>query len=73
MVAALAWLAATLPWFAHDDRSNVPQFAVGVILGLGGVPTVCDIGLSLYSKLLPASMQVSAYSSVNAVSVRAEV
>ena len=59
MVVALSWLAATLPRFGVADRSNLPYFAVGVLLDLAGIPTVCDIGLSLYSKLLPDNMQVS--------------
>ena len=58
MVIALAWLAATLPRFGVSDRSNLPYFAVGVLLDLAGIPTVCDIGLSLYTKLLPDNMQV---------------
>jgi len=57
MVSALSWLLATLPTFQPSDRSNLPYFAVGVILDLAGIPTVCDIGLSLYSKLMPDSMQ----------------
>ena len=58
MVTALSWLTATLPTFSESDRSNLPYFAVGVLLDLAGIPTVCDIGLSLYSKLLPDNMQV---------------
>ena len=58
MLVALTWLAATLPRFGLADRSNLPFFTVGVILDLAGIPTVCDIGLSLYSKLLPDNMQV---------------
>merc|ERR1719445_2208134 len=57
MLTALTWLTATLPRFGPSDRSNIPYFAVGVILDLAGIPTVCDIGLSLYSKLLPSNMQ----------------
>lgn len=57
MLVALTWLSATLPRFAGSDRSNLPYFAVGVVLDLAGIPTVCDIGLSLYSKLLPDNMQ----------------
>ena len=58
MMSALTWLVVTLPTFHTSDRSNLPYFAVGVILDLAGIPTVCDIGLSLYSKLTPDSMQV---------------
>eukprot|EP00092_Neocalanus_flemingeri_P003893 GFUD01004190.1.p1 GENE.GFUD01004190.1~~GFUD01004190.1.p1 ORF type:complete len:678 (-),score=158.14 GFUD01004190.1:36-1901(-) len=57
MLVALSWLVATLPTFTPSTRSNLPYFAVGVVLDLAGIPTVCDIGLSLYSKLLPDSMQ----------------
>ena len=58
MLTALVWMVATLPRFSLSDRSNLPYFAVGVIIDLAGIPTVCDIGLSLYSKLLPDNMQV---------------
>ena len=58
MLTAMTWLSATLPRFGPSDRSNIPYFAVGVVLDLAGIPTVCDIGLSLYSKLLPSNMQV---------------
>ena len=58
MLTAMTWLTATLPRFGPSDRTNIPYFAVGVILDLAGIPTVCDIGLSLYSKLLPSNMQV---------------
>ena len=58
MLSAMTWLTVTMPRFGPGDRSNLPYFAVGVILDLAGIPTVCDIGLSLYSKLLPSSMQV---------------
>jgi len=57
MLVAITWLLGTLPSFNPSTRSNLPYFAVGVILDLAGIPTVCDIGLSLYSKLLPNSMQ----------------
>jgi len=57
MLIALTWLLATLPFFSPGNRSNLPYFAVGVVLDLAGIPTVCDIGLALYSKLLPDSMQ----------------
>ena len=57
MLVALIWLSSTLPRFQDKDRSNLPYFAVGVVLDLAGIPTVCDIGLSLYSKLLPDNMQ----------------
>merc|ERR1712186_183792 len=57
MLSAMTWLTVTMPRFGPGDRSNLPYFAVGVILDLAGIPTVCDIGLSLYSKLLPSSMQ----------------
>ena len=57
MLVALTWLSATLPRFQEKDRSNLPYFGVGVVLDLAGIPTVCDIGLSLYSKLLPDNMQ----------------
>ena len=60
MLTAMTWLTASLPRFKPSDRSNIPYFAVGVILDLAGIPTVCDIGLSLYSKLLPSNMQVCA-------------
>ena len=53
MLVALTWLSSTLPRFQANDRSNLPYFAVGVMLDLAGIPTVCDVGLSLYSKLLP--------------------
>lgn len=58
MLTAMTWLTATLPRFGPSQRANIPYFAVGVILDLAGIPTVCDIGLSLYSKLLPSNMQV---------------
>ena len=58
MLTAMTWLTATMPRFGPSDRSNIPYFAVGVVLDLAGIPTVCDIGLSLYSKLLPSNMQV---------------
>lgn len=57
MLVAISWLMATLPNFTPSTRSNLPYFAVGVVLDLAGIPTVCDIGLSLYSKLLPNTMQ----------------
>ena len=57
MMIALSWLLATLPRFSPSTRSNLPYFAVGVVLDLAGIPTVCDIGLALYSKLLPDNMQ----------------
>jgi len=57
MLVALTWLSSTLPRFQANDRSNLPYFAVGVMLDLAGIPTVCDVGLSLYSKLLPDKMQ----------------
>ena len=57
MLVALSWLLATLPRFSPSNRDNLPYFAVGVLLDLAGIPTVCDIGLALYSKLLPDHMQ----------------
>jgi len=57
MVVALSWLTATLPNFQFHDRSNIPYFAVGVGLDLAGIPMVCDIGIALYSKILPDRVQ----------------
>jgi len=57
MVVALSWLTATLPSFQYHDRSNLPYFAVGVGLDLLGIPMVCDIGIALYSKILPDRVQ----------------
>lgn len=57
MVVALSWLTATLPRFQFGDRSNIPYFAVGVGLDLAGIPMVCDIGIALYSKILPDRVQ----------------
>ena len=69
MVVSLTWLSATLPGFALSDRSNLPYFAVGVILDLAGIPTVCDIGLSLYSKILPDNIQVGAITVLKTLSL----
>ena len=33
------------------DRSNAVYFGFGIFLELVGIPTVCDIGLALYSKV----------------------
>jgi hypothetical protein len=33
------------------DRSNAVYFGLGIFLELVGIPTVCDIGLALYSKV----------------------
>jgi len=57
MVAALSWLTATLPKWHKGDRDNLPYFGVGVFLDLLGIPMVCDIGIALYSKLLPDRVQ----------------
>lgn len=57
LLLSLAWHAATLPTFQTGDRSNAVYFGVGIFLELVGIPTVCDIGLALYSKLLPDEQQ----------------
>jgi len=57
MLVAVTWFLITLPSFTPGNRSNLPYFAVAVLLDLAGIPTVCDIGLSLYSKLMPNTMQ----------------
>ena len=57
MVAALSWLTATLPKWHKGDRDNLPYFGVGVFLDLLGIPMVCDIGIALYSKMLPDRVQ----------------
>lgn len=57
LLLSLLWHAVTIPSFSHGDRSNAAYFGVGIFLELIGIPTVCDIGLALYSKLLPDEMQ----------------
>jgi len=57
MLAALSWLLATLPSSAHHTRANFPYFLAGVAVDLAGIPTVCDIGLALHSKLVPDRVQ----------------
>jgi len=57
MVLALSWHVATFPFFKIGERSSVPFFGVGVLLILLGIPTVADIGLAMYSKLLPEDVQ----------------
>merc|ERR1719228_3026705 len=57
MLSALSWMTATLPSFQYNDRSNLPYFGVGVFLDLAGIPMVCDIGVALYSKMLPDRVQ----------------
>jgi len=57
MVGALVWLMCTLPSFSHHNPANLPFFVVGVAIDLAGIPTVCDIALALYSKLLPDKVQ----------------
>ncbi|XP_023323039.1 uncharacterized protein LOC111697317 [Eurytemora carolleeae] len=54
---ALAWNTATIPHFAEGDAGYLKYFGVGVFLELVGVPAVSDIGLALYSKLLPERVQ----------------
>ena len=62
MISALLWMVATMPRFNVGDRFNLPYFVLGFLLNLAGITTVGDIGLSLFSKLLPYKMQVkSAY------------
>ena len=41
------------------ERSSVPFFGVGVLLILLGIPTVADIGLAMYSKVLITVYTVS--------------
>ena len=57
MVAALSWLMSTLPSFSPHTPTNLPYFVVGVAIDLAGIPTVCDVALALYSKLLPDRVQ----------------
>jgi len=57
MIGALVWLMSTLPSFAHHTPANLPYFVVGVFIDLAGIPTVCDVALALYSKLLPDRVQ----------------
>merc|ERR1719357_1488655 len=57
MVGALSWLMSTLPSFTPHTPANLPYFVVGVAIDLAGIPTVCDIALALYSKLLPDRVQ----------------
>jgi len=57
MVGALVWLMCTLPSFSHHTPANLPFFVVGVAIDLAGIPTVCDVALALYSKLLPDRVQ----------------
>ena len=57
MVAALSWLMSTLPSFSPHTPANLPYFVVGVAIDLAGIPTVCDVALALYSKLLPDRVQ----------------
>ena len=60
MMAALSWLMSTLPSFSPHTPTNLPYFVVGVAIDLAGIPTVCDVALALYSKLLPDRVQVLA-------------
>ena len=57
MMAALSWLMSTLPSFSPHTPTNLPYFVVGVAIDLAGIPTVCDVALALYSKLLPDRVQ----------------
>jgi len=57
MIGALVWLMCTLPSFSHHTPANLPFFVVGVAIDLAGIPTVCDVALALYSKLLPDRVQ----------------
>ena len=57
MLASLVWLGVVVPSFVEHDRSTLPFFAVGIMLELMGISIICDVGLSLYSKLIPDHMQ----------------
>jgi len=57
MVAALLWNTVTFPLLHTGKREYVPYFGVSVFLQLMGIPVVCDIGIALYSKLLPDRVQ----------------
>jgi len=57
LVLAHIWLLILLPMSSVHTRSNFPYFLVSVCVDLAGIPTVCDVGLALYSKLLPDRMQ----------------
>jgi len=56
-VVALIWHTCTIPRFKIGDRSQFKYFGIGVFLQLLGCPVVAEIGLALYSKLLPENVQ----------------
>jgi len=54
---SMVWQLATIPKFTVGDRSYVKYFGIGAFIELLALPVVCDIGLALYSKLLPDNVQ----------------
>jgi predicted MFS family arabinose efflux permease len=57
MAAALTYLTIMLPSLTPHSKSDFPLFCIGVFVDLAGIPTVCDVGLALYSKLVSDQMQ----------------
>jgi len=57
MTAALVYLLVLFQNLQHNDRSKFPLFVAGMFFDLAGIPTVCDIGLALYSKMVPEHLQ----------------
>eukprot|EP00088_Acartia_fossae_P027034 TRINITY_DN2781_c0_g1_i8.p1 TRINITY_DN2781_c0_g1~~TRINITY_DN2781_c0_g1_i8.p1 ORF type:complete len:640 (-),score=65.92 TRINITY_DN2781_c0_g1_i8:188-1945(-) len=56
-VLALIWHSCTIPRFTVGDRSQVKYFGIGAFLQLLGCPVVSEIGLALFSKLIPENVQ----------------
>eukprot|EP00092_Neocalanus_flemingeri_P027147 GFUD01029439.1.p1 GENE.GFUD01029439.1~~GFUD01029439.1.p1 ORF type:complete len:604 (+),score=97.35 GFUD01029439.1:123-1934(+) len=57
MLASLTWIGVLVPSLQEHDRSSLPFFVIGIVLELMGISIVSDVGLSLYSKLIPDHMQ----------------
>jgi len=57
MTVALTYLVFLFQNLQFHDRSKFPLFSLGVFLDLAGIPTVCDIGMALYSKIVPHHLQ----------------
>jgi len=60
-LVALIWHSCTIPNFTTGDRSQVKYFGIGAFLQLLGCPVVSEIGLALFSKLVPEHVQGMAH------------
>ena len=57
MIVSLFWMAAIIPAMDESQRKTLPFFAIGAMIELMGISIICNVGLSLYSKLIPNNMQ----------------